>query len=249
MPLLDHFHPPLSLRRDWHAFHNAWASTIAFDLNTGLPEGFFAEPNVQFGVEIDVATFEESEAAMSGVASAWGASRASWSAPAPTLTMPLPVLSDRVEVLVYDRSSGPNLVAAIELVSPSNKDRPAQREAFVSKCATYLQGGLGLIVVDVVTDRRAVLHDDLIRRLGGGSPSTWGAGALSAVSYRPAARDGQPWLESWEERLAVGDKLPTLPLALRAGPTLPLDLARSYERTCRELRLAPSPTQPGPEPR
>ena len=59
MPLLDHFHPPLSARRHWHAFHNAWATYLASDLNSLLPQGYFAEPNVQFGIEIDVATFEE----------------------------------------------------------------------------------------------------------------------------------------------------------------------------------------------
>ncbi len=46
MGLLDHFHPPLSSRRHWHAFHNAWATYIASDLNRKLPEGYFAEPNV-----------------------------------------------------------------------------------------------------------------------------------------------------------------------------------------------------------
>jgi hypothetical protein len=60
MVLLDHFRPPLSSRRHWHAFHNAWATYLATDLNQKLPEGFFAEPNVQFGIEIDVAAFEES---------------------------------------------------------------------------------------------------------------------------------------------------------------------------------------------
>jgi hypothetical protein len=50
MVLLDHFRPPLSSRRHWHAFHNAWATYLATDLNQRLPAGFFAEPNVQFGI-------------------------------------------------------------------------------------------------------------------------------------------------------------------------------------------------------
>ena len=54
MPLLDHFQPPLSTRRHWHAFHNAWATSLAADLNQRLPEGYFVEPNVQFGIEIDM---------------------------------------------------------------------------------------------------------------------------------------------------------------------------------------------------
>jgi hypothetical protein len=58
MVLLDHFHPPLSMSRHGQAFHNAWATYISSDLNHRLPQGYFAEPNVQFGIEIDVAAFE-----------------------------------------------------------------------------------------------------------------------------------------------------------------------------------------------
>jgi len=58
MVLQDHFRPPLSVRRQWHAFHNAWATYISSDLNQRLPEGYFAEANVQFGIEIDVAAFD-----------------------------------------------------------------------------------------------------------------------------------------------------------------------------------------------
>ena len=29
MPLLDHFHPPLSRTHPWRAFHGAWASAMA----------------------------------------------------------------------------------------------------------------------------------------------------------------------------------------------------------------------------
>ncbi|PON10703.1 hypothetical protein C2W62_48685 [Candidatus Entotheonella serta] len=50
---------PLSLRRHWHAFHNAWATYVASDLNHRLPAGYFAEPHVQYGVEIGVAAFDE----------------------------------------------------------------------------------------------------------------------------------------------------------------------------------------------
>ena len=53
MPLLDHFHPPLSERRQWHSFHSVWASMIALDLNRQLPPGYFADANVEFNIEID----------------------------------------------------------------------------------------------------------------------------------------------------------------------------------------------------
>ena len=61
MPLLDHFHPPLHGPRRWEGFHHAWATVIAQHLNRDvLPPGYFAEPEISLGpeLEIDVATLE-----------------------------------------------------------------------------------------------------------------------------------------------------------------------------------------------
>ena len=243
MALQDHFRPPLSVRRHWHAFHNAWATYISSDLNQRLPEGYFAEANVQFGIEIDVATFEEAELASPRQASpadgsdclAPGAS-AGWTAPIPTQTIPIAVLTDTVEVLVFNREAGPTLAGAIELVSPANKDRPAHRDAFVSKCAAYLQQGVGLVVVDVVTDRRAHLHDELLTRLGASAVAPWEA-ELYAVSYRPVYRVGLPSLDIWQASIAVGSSLHTMPLWLRGNLCFPVDLDATYIRTCQEQRI------------
>jgi hypothetical protein len=206
MPLLDHFRPPLSVRRHWHAFHNAWATYIASDLNRILPDDYFAEPNVKFGIEIDVA-------------------------------IPISIIIDLIEVLVFGREAGPTLAGAIELVSPANKDRASHREAFVSKCAAYLQQGVGLLIVDVVTDRLANLHDELVSRLGTPEAATWGA-ELYACSYRPVMHDGEASLDLWRQALTIGGDLPTLPLWLPGGLYLPVDLEATYLRTCREHRIS-----------
>ena len=55
------------------------------------------------------------------------------------------------EVRVYSGPAGWNLVGAIELISPANKDSPAERRAFVAKCASYLHAGVSLVLLDVVT--------------------------------------------------------------------------------------------------
>src|SRR5437879_12006142 len=107
MPLRDHFRPPLSIQRHWHAFHHAWATYLSSDLNQRLPEGYFAEANVQFGMEIDVATFEESR-------SAFPHGSTEWTPPVPVQTIPLPIVTDTVEVLVYGKEGGPSLAGAIE---------------------------------------------------------------------------------------------------------------------------------------
>ena len=99
MVLQDHFHAPLSVRRHWHAFHNAWATYIASDLNQRLPEGYFAEPNVQFGIEIDVATFEEAQD--QGVVKFPGSPYSAWTPPAPTQTLPFEPASETVEISIF----------------------------------------------------------------------------------------------------------------------------------------------------
>lgn len=227
IPLQDHFRPPLSLRRHWHAFHNAWATYLASDLNRVLPEGYFAEPNVQFGIEIDVAAFEERSPA--------AGARTAWNPPAPTQTIPFAVVTDVVEVLIYDGREGPFLAAVIELVSPANKDRPSHREAFVSKCETYLQSRAGLVIVDIVTARQGSLHVELLARLG--RPGDAASADLYTASYRPVEHDGDASLDIWHQPLQLAQLLPTMPLSLRGDLCLPLELGMTYDRTCREQRL------------
>lgn len=229
MPLLDHFHPPLSERRHWHAFHNSWATYLSSQLNALLPAGYFAEANVQFGVEIDVAAFEEPGAAGPGPG---------WTPPAPPASHPFDMSGPVVEIGIFSRSGGPQLAGAVELVSPANKDRPSHREAFVSKCETYLRTGVGLVVVDVVTERSADVYRELHVRLGLTDP---GPGpSLCGAAFRPVERDGAPMLDVWREPIEVGQPLPILPLWLRGGLCLPVDLEAAYVRTCVEQRVQPA---------
>ncbi len=229
MPLLDHFRPPLDGRRNWHAFHNAWATFLAVELNSRLPEGYFAEPNAQFGIEIDVPAFDE-------LAESGDRPMGGWTPPAPSATIPLAIVTDSVEVSIFATEEGPILAGAIELISPANKDRPASRDAFTSKCAAYLQAGVGVVVVDVVTSRGGDLHAELMARLF--APGASSVGDLYAAAYRPVGREGEGHLDIWHEPIALGGPLPTLPLWLKNGPCLPVELNATYERTRRELRMA-----------
>ena len=128
-----------------------------------------------------------------------------------------------MEVLVFDREGGPTLAGAIELVSPANKDRPEHRDAFVTKSAAYLQQGLGLVVVDVVTGRRANLHHELLGRLGPASSLPSRRRALRRILSADRTRR-QPSLDIWHERLAIGKPMPSLPLWLRGALCLQVDL-------------------------
>jgi hypothetical protein len=142
---------------------------------------------------------------------------------------------DAFEVRVLNDEAGPQLVAAIDLVSPSNKDRPAARRAFAIKCAAYLQQSISLIVIDVVTSRSANLHRELMDvmqlRQDQETSSLW------ASAYRLTETTEQDALETWRESLAIGKPLPTLPLWLNHAEAVPVDLAASYTATCVSLRM------------
>ncbi|MUG99665.1 hypothetical protein F7734_48255 [Scytonema sp. UIC 10036] len=60
---------------------------------------------------------------------------------------------------------------------------------------------------------------------------------LYAVAYRVVERSEESSLDIWYESLNIGDSLPTLPLWLRGGLCLPVDLNATYDRTCREQRI------------
>ena len=133
----------------------------------------------------------------------------------------------------------PPLSERRELVSPANKDRPASRDAFVFKCASFVQQGIGLIIVDIVTGRKASLHADLLRRLND-SISIPNSTDLWAASYRPWQEDQQTNMQIWHQPLAVGAPLPAIPFWLKGGPHVEIALDATYHHTCREERLVPT---------
>lgn len=244
MPLLDHFHPPLSGVRHWESFHAAWAGSIADALNRDLlPPGYFAEEHVHVGsrVEIDVATFDGREDTANDADPSVGGGALTlterpWAPPAPTEQWPA-LFPDSIEVLVFSGEAGPTLVASVELVSPGNKDRAEYRQAFVEKCATYLRQGVGLIVIDIVTTRIANLHSDLAELIGAETARRPNE-LLYAAAYRPVRRSDVAQIDVWTEALAVGGPLPVLPLALDKALTVPLDLDATYTLACQRRRIA-----------
>jgi hypothetical protein len=222
MPLLDHFHAPLFPLRPWESFHGSWANSLMGQLNELLPPRYFAAFQMHLGtdVEADVAELDQQPAP-----------------PAVTCVMAA-TFPDDLEVYVVDTRDGAVVVGVVELVSPRNKDRPEARQAFAAKCAAYLQRGIGLVVVDVVTGRRANLHNELVRLLGQPEGCAFPPDTpLYASAYRPVHRQESNQIDTWLVPLAVGEPLPLLPLALRGGGCVPLDLEAAYTRARQLSRL------------
>lgn len=238
MALLDHFHPPLRGSRRWEGFHHAWAANIAQHLNRDvLPADFFAESEISLGptLEIDVATVELTNG---GEASATTTATAVWAPAKPLLAFPVDFARlDVCEVRVYEDLGGAQLRAAIELVSPANKDRPGSRRTFAAKCAGYLKQAVSVVILDVVTERTANLHADLLDALAVSQAAWESLTQLYAVAYRPVPLRDQQRIEAWPETLTLGHSLPVLPLWLRLDLCLPLQLEETYATTCSGLRI------------
>jgi len=234
MPLLDHFRPPVIHDIQWNTFHAVWAGTITDRLTQVVPSEFQVREHFKLGggLEIDIAALQNRPPATgtdTPKASAWQ--------PPEGVTVPA-TFPDSFEVLVFRQFGGRQLVAAIELVSPGNNDAPDTREAFVSKVVSYLHEGVSVLIVDVVTERRANLHNELVAqmrlpdalRLPTDPP-------LYATAYRPVLRDGRAEIDVWTSAFNVGDALPTMPLRLIADYFVPVELEATYMEACRRRRL------------
>jgi hypothetical protein len=209
-----------------------------------LPAGYTAAPGVHSGAqwEIDVSTFETDQPPAHSAAGEGngGVATAVWAPPRPSVAVETTLPDyDEYEVRIYDAKRGRHLVAAIELVSPANKDRPEHRNVFVGKCAALLQKGVAVSIVDLVTVRQFNLYTDLLTLIGHGDP-TLGAEPpdIYAASCRWIRREKQTLLETWSHVLTLGQPLPTLPLWLSEELVIPLNLEQSYEQACHDLWIA-----------
>jgi uncharacterized protein DUF4058 len=243
MPLRDHFRPPLDKVLSWEELHGQWPAVIVQQLRKKLPPGYAVGPRVHSGsqIEIDVAVFDKGEPLLPAGAREGngGVAVAAWAPPQPSLDVETTLPDyDEYEVRVYDATRDRTLVAAIEIVSPANKDRPEHRNVFLGKCAVLLQKGVAVSIVDVVTIRHFNLYADLLAFIGhadttfGGSPPD-----LYAASCRWVMRGKQTRLQTWSHALALGQLLPTLPVWLSQNLSVPFDLEQSYQQACADLAI------------
>jgi Protein of unknown function (DUF4058) len=244
MPPRDHFRPPVSKRSSWEGFHGLWPGIIVQELAPRLPVGFVAEPRVHLGnyYEIDVSTFEQDEDSVPTLGpareSSAGVATAIEAPPAPTLTIDVDFPEQYAyEILIFDLERERRLVAAVEIVSPANKDRPESRQLFVAKCFNLLRQDVCVSIIDLVTIRQFNLYTELLALLGRSDPTFTLPTPIYAVTCRKRGAAPQSKLDAWFCPLAIGQPLPSLPVWLSASQKVVLDLEVSYEETCRVLRI------------
>lgn len=240
MPLLDHFHGETEIELPWPTMAQTWAVALMGWLNRTLPRTEFqALTEIRAGSEVEADVSEYRVGEVPDPAHGPNGAVATLTAAPPALVTIPAVFPDEIEVEIRERRAGRPLVGVIELVSPGNKDRATKRDAFVAKCVTYLRRGLGLVIIDVVTERLANLHNDLLAVIAPPGTQTLAEAVSYVAGYRPVHRRATHAneIEVWPYPAAVGQPIPAVPLGLRGGPTVMLDLEGTYTDGIRSTGL------------
>ena len=242
MPLREHFRSPLNDVHSWDELHGMWPAVIVQNLVKILPEPYFAAPSVYLGslFEVDIGTYRGPDSSSGELEeSTGGTALATYAPPKPTLTFESRVPNQDVyEVRIYDSRRHRRLVAAIEIVSPYNKDRPESRLSFVSKVATLLANNICVSIVDVVSTIEFNLYAELLNHIEGIDPALGtDPPPMCAATVRKRRKENPCLTDSWYHPLEIGQPLPTLPIWLKENWAISLELESSYEETCRTLRI------------
>jgi hypothetical protein len=225
----------------WEGVHLFWMTELARQLKERLPAGFRAYlgpgPAVAVGAppgRPDISVRPTRPA--SPVPTAEPSQRSSLPNDEPDEE--IAVLALETPPTLYVERAG-TMVAAVELVSPRNKDRPEARTTYLNRYAGYLLGTVHLLLVDV--HPRPVgfsFADGIARTLG--IPNQPPLPAPMAVSYRVGepAPEGGRFLAVWRKPLEVGKSLPTVRLPLEIDLSVPVDLETTYLRAAADAYLA-----------
>ena len=249
MPLRDHFNPPCDRYRHWSEVHAMWPAETVRQLKPLLPPGFQAGPKANLGspYEVDISAHElDSRNPDLDFDHGSNGGTATLAAVSPTLTVEAEISEqDEYAIRIYDAKNGRTLVAAIELVSPSNKDRPSSRDLFVSKVTALLEQGVCVSMVDLVTEKHFNLYSELLESLGKSDPKLAPVEpTIYAVTLRARRtltktkpRVSRGLLDAWFYPMTIGQPLPTLPIWLSPDLRVMLNLDISYEETCNVLDI------------
>lgn len=224
--------------RGWDSVHQLWINALLFWAQDRLPPGYRAYlgsvPGLSIGAEpgrpdLGVRTWQNAGTEPPPRLAA------TTDAPEPDFkTVALLHPEPRVAVHVFCQGQ---LVAAVELVSPRNKDRPSSREFYRNRYLSYLWSGVHLMLIDV---HRRPLGFSFVEAMAAEVQCQFPVGLPPhVVSWNvggPTPEGGQ-FLDGWYRSLAVGEPLPTLPLALSAERILPIDLEHTYREATHRAYL------------
>jgi hypothetical protein len=152
----------------------------------------------------------------------------------PDIEIAIATLDPATSLFVETRG---RLVAAVELISPRNEDRPTARANSLARYLGYLLEGVHLLLVDV--HRRPLdfsFADGIAQELQLNQPPLPPPMAVSYQVGEPAATGGRV-RGIWRRPLAIEAPLLTMTLAINHDTTVSVDLERTYMRAAADAYL------------
>lgn len=216
----------------FHHFHNGWIQEIARFLNRGqLPRGYYAlseQMTGSFGP--DVLTLQRPvDASLSAESEPDGGV-------AVAVAPPKVRFHGRAEIDMYvDKTvvirhrSRHQIIAMVEIVSPGNKKSHIEFTAFVHKAQQALLSGIHLLIVDLFPPTARDpdgIHRAIWSQEDDGDFALPDDKPLTCVSYL-----GCPGAEVFLDPVAVGERLPDMPLFLTRSIYTPVPLEATYQAT------------------
>ena len=220
---------------EWSGVHQTWPGEMVKFLKPRLPEPYRArlgptpkmvrlgagEPDTHVDRISDLAGLQREDAELLEGSGGLGGDLALME---PEVEVAVPSIEPEMTVYVSHRG---RLIAAVELVSPRNKDRPDEREAMRLRYGNSLRDGVNLIVVDVhPTPAVPTVADAFNKEFDLGRPPL---PAPYAVCYR-VGEETFPGrnLAVWQFPLTAGETLPVVPVPLTVHRAIALDLEPTY---------------------
>ena len=213
---------------DFHSFHSAWITTLTARLNNGiLPDGVYAQAEQSIGLTGDNhRRVPDLQVEDDGSAFAWQSEvmNATIVAPVADVVADADPFSRR-QKSVWIRRDGGDLIAAIEVVSASNRSHQGAAEAFAAKMLELCERGVHVLILDVLPSRSADLFKEVLAAIGSdadplGSPCTLSIEVPNDPEDRRA--------RVYASRLRVGEALPESPLFLAPRRYVSMPLEETY---------------------
>jgi len=225
--------------RGWDSVHPLWLTYLLEYVQERLPEGYKA-----FLGGVPSLTVDSGHGKPDVSVRQWGPESVAEARPsstgvlAPDLEASVPFRLDPQRALHIDFHG--QLIAALELVSPRNKDRADSKGTYGIRYLGYLRLGVHLMLVDVLPRPKGYSFSDAITSsLGMELPPL---PPPFAAAYRvgevvPVGDDMGSLVGLWRRPLRVGQPLPTLPLPLSVHYAVMIDLEQTYHRAAKRAYL------------
>ncbi len=236
----------------FHDFHHAWIEELKRALNHGIlpPEYYALAEQHAAGFGPDVLTLQgnqESEDAGSRPRAGQGGVLVGAPRRKPTAETDRSFYRRKQKHVTVRHSSGDDIVAMIEVVSPGNKGSRNPLREFVYKAAELLDQHIHLLILDVLPPGR--------RDPQGIHAAIWDEVAAQEYSLpadKPltfAAYESASGIRAYVAHAAIGEVVPDMPLFLEPERAVEVPLEATYSAAFAEVprrwrRVLEAPPQP-----